>query len=162
MVYQISGSKTYGMFPAQTLLRKGLNEHILNGMRTILHAETQSDRPPISLPIGSDDLIIHAKLYALADKYIVSGLKDAVLAKFGDCANESFKGDKFYQAAKIVFTRTPDTCASLREIIAAHVHEEKHTYRLEHNDDLEKAWEEILGLAHWIRLHEDTGSVGET
>lgn len=86
------------MYGAQSLLRKGINEHILNEMRS------RSSRPPTALPIGSDDLAIHAKIYTLADKYLGKGLKSAVLSKFGDCAANFFKGEKFSEAAGIVFT----------------------------------------------------------
>lgn len=76
--------------------------------------------------------------------------------KFKECAEDSFKGDKFYEAADIVFTSTPDTDAGLREVVAKHVCEEKFRYRLTDNHDLRKALKDVPQLAYWMLLHEDT------
>lgn len=143
-----------------------INQDILGHMRSIYCPATRLYRSPTTLPIGSEDLIIHARLYALADKYFVKGLKEAVLERFKHCADESFKGEKFYEAANIVFSTTPDTDTGLREVIAKRVSAERLKYRMVDNDDLKKALQDIPGLAYWVMLQEEqargNGSSGST
>jgi hypothetical protein len=64
-------------------------------------------------------LVTHAKVYALADKYNISGLKVLACSKFRDIKGVGhFTSVGFHEAIDVVFTTTPDTDVGLRAIVA--------------------------------------------
>jgi hypothetical protein len=72
---------------------------------------------PGTLQGGEDQLLLHAKLYSLADKYNVQGLQDLAKLKF-DCASKVFwTSSIFGSVAEHVFTSTPDKDVGLRSIV---------------------------------------------
>ncbi|EAT77701.2 hypothetical protein SNOG_14849 [Parastagonospora nodorum SN15] len=72
---------------------------------------------PGTLQGGEDQLLLHAKLYSLADKYNVQGLQDLAKLKF-DCASKVFwMSSVFGSVAEHVFTSTPDKDVGLRSIV---------------------------------------------
>jgi len=111
----------------------------------------QSSRPPT----GDLDLSIHTKIYGIADKYFVKGLKQLVRENFRECLENSFAGWSFYQAVNLIFTTTPDTDTGLRDLAAERVSEEKRKYRLCFNMDLKTALKDIPGLAYMVLSYED-------
>lgn len=153
---QVYQKKVYTVYPEITQEELDIGDHIASELASAWDPANKSYRGTTVLPIGAEDLTTHAKVYAFADKYFVKGLKETVRQKFKECAEDSFKGDKFYEAAHIVFTSTPDTDAGLREVVAKHVYKEKFKYRLTDNHDLRKALKDIPQLAYWMLLHEDT------
>ncbi|KAF2004173.1 hypothetical protein P154DRAFT_552284 [Amniculicola lignicola CBS 123094] len=78
-------------------------------------------KPPTSLaPTFDEDasqLLINAKLYEIADKYQVTGLKDLVKTKFTLACQHFWNTPSFPVAAHHVFTSTPDEDKGLRDII---------------------------------------------
>lgn len=78
-------------------------------------AETEGD--------GSDaiepTLVTHAKVYALAEKYLIDGLKGLALRKFKTVATESSDVDHFLQATQEVYTSTIEGDRGLRDVIVA-------------------------------------------
>ncbi|KAH4862491.1 hypothetical protein HBH75_015400 [Parastagonospora nodorum] len=117
--------------------------------------KSETYRQPSSPPAGDKDLNIHAKIYALADKYFVKGLKALACEKFEECLKASFAARSFYEAIDIVFTTTPDTDTGLRDLAAKRVSEEKQKYCLDANPDLRKALKEIPDLAYMVLSYED-------
>ncbi|KAH7091651.1 hypothetical protein FB567DRAFT_546358 [Paraphoma chrysanthemicola] len=116
-----------------------------------------------SLPLGTEDLSIHAKLYAIADKFFVKGLKDAAREKFEKSIRDTFASKHFYDAVDIVFSTTPDHDAGLRDLLAERIMAEKIKFRLGNNGDLDDALKEVPGLAFRVmqceekrRAREDT------
>lgn len=71
---------------------------------------------PYRQPVGTEDCITHAKVYSLADKYFIKGLKETARDKFGSCMRDSFAGSTFYDAVEAVFNTTPDTDTGLRDL----------------------------------------------
>jgi hypothetical protein len=63
------------------------------------------------------NLIIHAKVYALAEQYAVEGLKVVALGKFRDEARVHWASEDFLQAAELVYTSTPEHDRGLRDVI---------------------------------------------
>lgn len=66
---------------------------------------------------GPKDLLVHAKLYAVAEKYGVAGLKDLARLKFALTCNLFWDSPDFAIAARYVHTSTVHTDKNLRDII---------------------------------------------
>jgi hypothetical protein len=65
------------------------------------------------------NLLTHAKMYVIADKYQVTGLKELAIQKFtARTPHACFGNDDFEQAAKLVFEDTLETDLGLRRTIA--------------------------------------------
>ncbi|KAL1794346.1 hypothetical protein ACET3X_007767 [Alternaria dauci] len=78
--------------------------------------------PPNPLPSlngKADQLLLHAKMYEIADKYDVVGLKDLVIEKFHRACIHFWNDDKFSVAAHHVFSTTPDHDEGLRNIVSS-------------------------------------------
>ncbi|KAH6840411.1 hypothetical protein B0T12DRAFT_459647 [Alternaria alternata] len=76
--------------------------------------------PPLpSLNGNADQLLLHAKMYEIADKYDVVGLKDLVIEKFHRACQHFWDSDMFPVAAHHVFSTTPDHDKGLRDIVSA-------------------------------------------
>ncbi|KAK1711274.1 uncharacterized protein BDZ83DRAFT_119612 [Colletotrichum acutatum] len=69
-------------------------------------------------------LLLHAKVYTIAEKYAVDGLKDLAVAKFKDAAAQAWEPNDFLCAATEAYTSTIDTDRGFRdaviEIFAVH------------------------------------------
>jgi hypothetical protein len=75
--------------------------------------------PPVpSLNGTSDQLLTHAKMYEIADKYDVMGLKDLVKAKFTRACQNFWDDPAFAKAAYHAFSTTPGHDKGLRDIIS--------------------------------------------
>jgi hypothetical protein len=124
-------------------------------VQELMEEASTSSNDPAGVPVGTHDLSIHAKLYSIADKYFVKGLKDVARMKFEQCIDDSFASDAFYDAAMVVFVTTPDTDFGLRDIVTKRVSEEKAKYSLRINEKLDKALRDIPGLAYSVLRYED-------
>jgi hypothetical protein len=76
-----------------------------------------------SLNGNSDQLLLHAKMYEIADKYDVVGLKDLVIEKFYRACHHFWNDAKFSIAAHHVFSTTPDHDKGLRKIVSKTISE---------------------------------------
>ncbi|KAF2470994.1 uncharacterized protein BDR25DRAFT_28881 [Lindgomyces ingoldianus] len=65
------------------------------------------------------NLVHHARLYELADKYQVMGLKSLVREKFILACQSFWNTSKFPIAAEIVFATTPEEDKGLREVVVS-------------------------------------------
>jgi hypothetical protein len=69
-------------------------------------------------------MLLHAKVYEVADKYDVAGLKELSREKFMLACNIHWNSDQFSVAAEYAFTTTPDEDEglrkSIRDTLAAH------------------------------------------
>ncbi|KAF2822946.1 hypothetical protein CC86DRAFT_409720 [Ophiobolus disseminans] len=96
------------------------------------HANNTTQNLP--LLVHADDLSIHADVYALAEKYNVSGLKDLTYEKFEAGLN------------------TPQQDTRLKRLVAAYLVREKHHYGMYFA--LKEALEARLELAYHMLLYE--------
>ncbi|CAN9451290.1 unnamed protein product [Alternaria alternata] len=81
--------------------------------------ECNNPEPPTPPPNGeSDQLLLHAKMYEIADKYDAVGLKDLAIEKFKWACQYLWDDDKFSIAAHHVFSSTPDHDNGLRDIVS--------------------------------------------
>ncbi|KAF1943876.1 hypothetical protein EJ02DRAFT_501833 [Clathrospora elynae] len=101
-----------------------------------LQAQNAEAIGAIPKPTGTEDPITHAKVYALAEKYNLKGLKDLAREKFTASLEHTFPGLEFFNAVDVVFTSTPDNDHGLRKVVAFHLSQQKEMYgmygRLEH------------------------------
>ncbi|CAN9212009.1 unnamed protein product [Alternaria alternata] len=82
--------------------------------------ECNPSPPPLpSLNGDADQLLLHAKMYEIADKYDVVGLKDLIIEKFRRTCQHFWNTDKFSVAAHHVFSTTPDHDKGLRDIVSS-------------------------------------------
>ncbi|KAL2166783.1 hypothetical protein VTG60DRAFT_2136 [Thermothelomyces hinnuleus] len=69
------------------------------------------------------NLTIHARLYALAEKYDVQGLKALALEKFKEEARIHWDSDDFIRAAEEAYTSTVDCDRGMRDAVVEAIHE---------------------------------------
>ncbi|KAF7455042.1 hypothetical protein A1F99_023000 [Pyrenophora tritici-repentis] len=67
----------------------------------------------------SDQLLLHAKMYEITDKYNVVGLKDLVVEKFSRACKNFWDDDNFPVAAHHAFSTAPEDDMDLRSIVSA-------------------------------------------
>ncbi|KAI4914834.1 hypothetical protein J4E90_004868 [Alternaria incomplexa] len=76
------------------------------------------DWTSITIPTaGASQLLLHAKMYEMGDKYDVKGLKDLARVKFTSICTPLWNDEVFAQAADHALNTTPDTDVGLREVI---------------------------------------------
>ena len=80
-------------------------------------------------------LIKHAKVFAMAIKYQVDGLRALAVKKFKEAASTEWNSDEFAQVVHAVYTSTPDHVQELRGITADTIHD--HFSDLKDKEDLE-------------------------
>jgi hypothetical protein len=81
------------------------------------------DPPPIIIPGPPEQLLIHAKMYEIADKYHVSGLKALSQFKFQLACARFWDLGVFAEAAEYAFSSTPEDDVGLRKIVARTISE---------------------------------------
>jgi len=102
---------------------------------------------PTALPITgpSTQLMVHAKLYEIADKYDVVGLKELVIEKFKRACHSFWNDPSFAAAAHHVFSTTPEHDKGLRDIVSKTIAE--HMAELVKKPEVEALLTEFNGLA---------------
>lgn len=75
---------------------------------------------PVSSPAQGDasQMLVHAKMYEMADKYNVIGLRDLAQEKFQRAATSHWDSDEFARAAHHAFTTTPEQDKGLRDAVS--------------------------------------------
>jgi hypothetical protein len=79
--------------------------------------------PPIIIPGAPEQLLIHAKMYEIGDKYQISGLKDLSKFKFELACARFWDDEIFAQAAGHAFSTTPEEDGGLRRIVVKTISE---------------------------------------
>lgn len=67
--------------------------------------------------VEAPDLVTHARVYALAEKYGISGLKELAKEKFEVMANESWEESGYLEAMHEVYTTTVESDRGLRNVV---------------------------------------------
>lgn len=62
-------------------------------------------------------LLTHSKVYEVAEKYMVKGLKAKAILKFRDACRVFWNSPSFAEAARHVYSSTPDSDTGLRETV---------------------------------------------
>ena len=84
---------------------------------------------------GRPSLIKHAKVFAMAIKYQVNGLRALAIQKFKQAASTDWSSEDFTHVVRVVYTSTPDHAQELREIVADTLYD--HFSDLKDNKELE-------------------------
>ncbi|KAL1596462.1 hypothetical protein SLS60_009108 [Paraconiothyrium brasiliense] len=124
-------------------------------MRSVneLQAQWKKDTPDSYMPpINHRDAIIHANVYAIADKYGLLGLKQMAAFKFEESLKLLPAGEEFFEAITVAFTTTPDADTTLRNIIAKHIYEDKMIYGL--YEELDESMKTTPGLSYHVWKYE--------
>jgi hypothetical protein len=67
---------------------------------------------------GAGQLILHAQLYEIGDKYDVTGLKELAREKFLRACTKYWNDDSLASAAHYAFSTTPEDDRGLREVVS--------------------------------------------
>ncbi|KAK4141204.1 uncharacterized protein C8A04DRAFT_39243 [Dichotomopilus funicola] len=85
------------------------------------------EAPPDQTPASTrPDLLAHAKVFTLAEKYLISGLKALALQKFVASVSGGFDVDDFLDAVQQVYRSTLEEDGGLREIIVSTLYNHKY------------------------------------
>jgi hypothetical protein len=110
--------------------------------------ECTRPRPPAPSS-DSDQLLIHAKMYEIADKYDVVGLKDLVQEKFKRACGKFWNDDNFPIAANHAFSTTLAEDKGLRDIVSATISDHRDLLQ---KPEIQALMTEFNGLALGILL----------
>ncbi|OHW95376.1 homology to btb poz domain-containing protein [Colletotrichum incanum] len=96
------------------------------------------------------DILLHAKVYAIAEKYAINGLKSLARANFGTTALRCWDTDDFLNAIDEAYTSTLDSDRGLRDIVLKVLagHEE-----LLDRDEMKKLLRRLGSLAYDLVMH---------
>ncbi|KAF4458120.1 Speckle-type POZ protein [Fusarium austroafricanum] len=86
--------------------------------------------PPQPTPSRASNLCLHAKVYALGEKYGIETLKDVALQKFEHEAEFHRKGEDFLRAMKEVYNSTVEEDRGLRGVVIRMLREYKDLMQL--------------------------------
>ncbi|KAM0708098.1 hypothetical protein Q7P35_004747 [Cladosporium inversicolor] len=84
---------------------------------------------------GRPSLIKHAKVFAMAIKYQVDGLRALAAQKFKQAASTDWSSEDFAHVVHVVYASTPDHTQELREIVADTIYD--HFNDLKDKEELE-------------------------
>ena len=121
-------------------------------MDDIWNSLTREEKLNLPAPQGARDLGIHAKVYAIADKYKVKGLRETALEKFKYSLERSHTCGFFFEAVDFVYSNTPDSNLTLRDLIAQRLYHDKKKYGLYRR--LDDSLRTVPDLAYRILRHE--------
>jgi hypothetical protein len=88
-----------------------------------LVAESKPEAPSF-FKSKETNLILHARVYAVAEKYTIEGLKDVALKKFEVELQTHWDTQDFLQATEVVYNSTPESVRGMRDVVVEtfHVH----------------------------------------
>jgi hypothetical protein len=72
--------------------------------------------------VSRSSFILHAKVYAMGEKYGIPSLKEAAIERFREDTHSICADDDFAEAVELAFTITPDSDSGLRDLIIQVVH----------------------------------------
>lgn len=104
-------------------------------------------KAPEPSPLASPQphLVLHARMYAAADKYGIGGLKALSLDKFKIQLTRHWNSDEVAEAIHVVYTSTPPADREMREAVADVL---QWHGRLLEKPEIETVIMEIDGLAY--------------
>lgn len=104
------------------------------------------------------NIAMHAKMYALGEKYDLNSLKDAAQAKFKTAIETAWSGPSLARTARLVFSTTADEDDGLRAIVVKTI--QSHRKDLQAKADVEST---IMGIERLsYRLWKDATNPAES
>jgi hypothetical protein len=80
------------------------------------------EKPPVKEP----NLVLHTKVYTLADKHLIDGLKTVALEKFREDVKTVWSMEQFLKATEVAYTSTQDRTVSMRHVIVSTICDNEH------------------------------------
>jgi hypothetical protein len=105
--------------------------------------------------VAKNPLIKHAKVFAMAIKYQVDGLRALAVKKFKEAASSDWNNDDFAQVVQVVYASTPDDVQELRTITADTIHD--HFSVLKDKEDLEMVISGLGDLSYSLLRRTSSG-----
>ncbi|EGP89223.1 uncharacterized protein MYCGRDRAFT_39186 [Zymoseptoria tritici IPO323] len=103
------------------------------------------ETPAVAADLVSEDdhALAHAKIFAVAEKYQVPGLKELAVGKFKAAMEVHEKHPDFAEVVTTVFATTPETVRDLRDIVSTRLTTNPN---LLDSKDIESAVNSVSGL----------------
>ncbi|KAI7211251.1 hypothetical protein KC333_g7765 [Hortaea werneckii] len=79
----------------------------------------RSSTPEADSKCHDSDLVMHARVFAVAARYEVTGLRKLAADKFTNAVNASPDHEDFAEAARVVYSTTPKYVRTLRNIVVS-------------------------------------------
>jgi hypothetical protein len=105
------------------------------------------EKPPAKEP----NLVLHTKVYALADKYLIDGLKAVALEKFREDVKTSWSTEEFLKAIEVAYTSTLDRTVGMRHVIVSTICDNEHW--LLNRDSVKQCLRDTPDLAYDVLMH---------
>lgn len=96
-----------------------------SGPEVKVEGKEPSAQIPSFFVVGETNLIIHVKVYALAEKYVIGGLKDVAFMKFKAELETSWNTQDFLEAVEFVYDYTMVWDRGMRDTIVQVFHDNK-------------------------------------
>lgn len=111
------------------------------------HGSTENTKTPLT-PAGDCNTLMHAKMYALGEKYGIDSLKVTAKDKFAEAVTYAWNHANFVATIKLVFTTTPESDTGLRDLTIKAILE--HQGVLSKKPAIENAIKNIEGLSYGL------------
>ncbi|KAF2251316.1 hypothetical protein BU26DRAFT_518009 [Trematosphaeria pertusa] len=112
---QVLSEKVLGRVQLSGDMDRLVNRQLL---RLLEQAHEDSSHPPTHLFPSDRELVVHAKVYAIADKYHIDGLKTYAASAFAGAKVDRSTSPFLYDAIDVAFSTTPDEDIGLRVWLA--------------------------------------------
>lgn len=99
----------------------------------------------------SPDLVLHVKVYALAEKYDIPPLKALSLEKFQEAVQQEWNSDHFLDAAREAYTSTIQEDEGMRNAVVKVLH--THREPLLDTDTVQEFLQELPSLAYDLLMY---------
>ena len=105
-------------------------------MESIRLSENTTLKPMPTISTAYSDLVIHGKVYALAEKYAVDGLKALALQKFKTAASQEWASKDMLEAAQLAYSSTVESDRGLRDAVVAAIYSKRNLLDEEEAQDV--------------------------
>ncbi|KAL8409347.1 hypothetical protein RB594_007690 [Gaeumannomyces avenae] len=106
------------------------------------------------VPKDGSELVEHAKVYALAEKYGIPCLKELARKNFKTAADEHWDSDKFFDAAHEAYTNTLETDRGLRDVVVDTLYKYKDLLKKDRAKDMARTVT-MAAFDLLMRVHEN-------
>lgn len=113
---------------------------------TAASSATAAVAPRSGSSLASVSMVEHAKVFAMAVKYQVDGLRDLAVTKFSEAVEENWDRDDFAYTVFLTYNTTADDVTGIRRVVADTLYE--HFDALKDNDAVESVVRNIPGLGY--------------
>jgi len=125
--------------------RKKKKRHAIGSSKSIAYDEKPATNGIITPSLFEEtELVINARMYALADKFGIEDLKKLAREKFASVAVRDWNKRWFAYAVQIVYESTPKSDSGLRDVVVETINQHRDLMK---DSEIENMVEELDGLA---------------